>query len=155
MRRVCTIALLLTTACYTYSPIDAARLQPGMNVRARVSVETAQRIEPLLGTQDARLLSGLLIDNAGDTLIVQVPTTVRTNVGSAMHTLQQRVSIPRSGILELEQSRLDRTRTTAITVAGVVAVAAVVAKIAIKGGGSLPPGGGGGPELRFPVFLRW
>lgn len=148
-------AILSTTACYTYTPIDAARVQPGTNIRARITAETADRLEPLLGTQDARLLTGMLIQSADDTLIVQVPTTVRTTVGSAVRTLQQRVSIPRAGILELEQSRLDRTRTTAITVAGVVAVAAVVAKISVEGGGTLPPGGGGGPELRFPVFLRW
>jgi hypothetical protein len=149
-------ALSFATACYTYAPIDGVRAQPGTNIRARVSAATAEQIEPLLGVEDARQLRGLVIANGGDTLIVQVPTTVRTPVGSTMHTLQQRVSIPRAGILELEESRLDRTRTTALAVAGVAAVATVVARIAIKGRSGGPPGGGGGgPELRFPVFLRW
>ena len=156
MRRTVFLALPFVTACYTYAPIESSGLRPGTNIRARVSAATAEQIEPLLGVQDARLLRGVLIANGGDTLIVQVPTTVRTTVGSTMHTLQQRVSIPRAGILELEESRLDRTRTTAIAVAGVAAVAVAVAKIAVNGRRGGPPGnGGGGPELRFPIVLRW
>jgi hypothetical protein len=72
-----------------------------------------------------------------------------------MHTLHQRVAIPRAGILELEESRLDRTRTTAVALAGLAAVVTVVAKVSVREGGGGPPGGGGGPELRFPIFLRW
>jgi hypothetical protein len=73
-----------------------------------------------------------------------------------MYTLHQRVAIPRAGIVELEESRLDRTRTTAIAVAGAAAVGVVIAKVAVKqGGGGRSGGGGGGPELRFPIFLRW
>jgi hypothetical protein len=156
MRRTVLFALPFITACYTYAPIESSNLQPGTNIRARVSATTAEQIEPLLGVQDARLLRGVLIATSPDTMIVQVPTTVRTTVGTSMHTLHQRVSIPRAGILELEESRLDRTRTAAIAVAGVAAVAIVVAKVSINGRGGGPPGGGGGgPELRFPVYLRW
>jgi hypothetical protein len=155
MRRTVLIALPFVTACYTYAPIEAGHLTPGTSIRARVSASTAEKIEPLLGVQDARSLRGVLISNGGDTLIVQVPTTVQTTVGSTMHTLHQRVAIPRAGILELEESRLDRTRTTAVALAGLAAVVTVVAKVSVREGGGGPPGGGGGPELRFPIFLRW
>jgi hypothetical protein len=156
MSRTVFFALPFVTACYTYAPIEVTNVQPGTNIRARVSASTAERLEPLLGVQDARSLRGLLVANGGDTLIVQVPTTVRTAVGSSMQTLHQRVSVPRAGILELEESRLDRTRTTALAAAGAAAVAIVIAKFAVReSGGSRPGGGGGGPELRFPILLRW
>jgi hypothetical protein len=156
MRRTAFLALSFVGACYTYAPIDAGSLQPGTSIRARVTASTAEQIEPLLGVQDARLVRGLLIANGGDTLIVQVPTAVRTTVGSSMQTLHQRVSIPRTGILDLEESRLDRARTTALAVAGAAAIVTVIAKFAVKEpGGSRGGGGGGGPELRFPVFLLW
>lgn len=156
MRRTVALALPFVTACYTYAPIETTSVQPGTDIRARVSAATAEQIEPLLGVQDARSLRGTLIANGGDTLIVQVPTTVRTAVGSSIHTLHQRVSIPRAGILEIEESRLDRARTTAVALAGVAAVATIVAKVSVKERGGGPPGGGGGgPELTLPFVLRW
>lgn len=155
MRLAILLSAPLAAACHTYAPVDVGRVEPGMNLRARVSAATAERIEPLLGVQDARVLRGVLVANGGDTLIVQVPTTVRTAVGSAMQTLHQRVAIPRAGIVELEESRLDRTRTTALVAAATAAVAIIIVKVSIEDPGGGPPGGGGGgPELRFPIF-RW
>jgi hypothetical protein len=156
MRRKLLYTLPFLAACYTYAPIESATVQPGMSVRARISAATAEQIEPLLGTTDARSLSGVVVGNARDTLIMEVPTTAKTLVGRSMQTLKQRVTIPRSAVLELEQSRLDRVRTTAVAGAAAVVLGTVVLRAVIGDPGKEPiPGGGGGPDLRFPVFLRW
>src|SRR5919197_5552238 len=101
-------------ACYTYAPIDPATIAPGMSVRARVSAGTAQQLQPLLGGSDARLLSGTLISVTADTFIVEVPSVMEAEIGSSFQTLHQRVSIPRSGLLELESRTLDRFKTTVV-----------------------------------------
>src|SRR4051812_11894607 len=64
-RRAALLLPALLAGCYTYAPGEAASVQPGIGVRARISPAAAARIEPLLGTSDARLLTGTVIDNAG------------------------------------------------------------------------------------------
>jgi hypothetical protein len=152
MRRSLIAALPLFAACYTYAPIDPGTIQPGTGVRARLSLSAAERLAPLLGTTDARLVSGRLVDTRADTMIVEVPTFVPTTVGSAMETLHQRVSIPRTDLVELETRRLDRFRTAALAGSVAIIVGAIVVN-AINGepSGSGPPGGGGPPESRVPL----
>jgi hypothetical protein len=147
------LAPLLVAGCYTYASIDPAAVRPGTGVRVRVSSAAAERLAPLLGTGDARVLSGQLVDVRTDTMIVQVPTVVQAAVGSSLETLHQRLSIPRSELLELETRRLDRVRTglvagsTALLVGGVIVAAT-------KGdrGSDRGPGDGGGPEARLPLI---
>jgi hypothetical protein len=152
MRRVLPAVLPLLTACYVYAPIEPAAVSPGTSVRARVSVAGAQRIAPLLGTADARVLDGTLVDVRPDTMIVQVPTVLQATVGSSRETLHQRLSIPRSDLLELETRKLDRTRT------GIVAgsVALIVGTIVIRSlrndpGREGPAGNNGGADARVPL----
>ena len=148
--------LPLLTGCYTYAPIEPAMAHPGMNVRAHVSGATAEQIEPLLGISNARMVSGRLIDNRGDTLIVEVPAVFRAEIGSSIQTLYQRIAIPRAGLYGLETQRLDRTRTTAVTAASAIIVGALIIR-AVKG----TPGkeglpGGGGTDFRIPLsFFRF
>jgi hypothetical protein len=153
MRRFLLSVLPLLAGCYTYAPIEPVRVQPGTSVRARVSGTAAARLAPLLGTTDARVVSGRLIDTRADTMIVEVPTVVPTTVGGATETLHQRVSIPRTDLVELETRRLDRFRTTAI--AGGVALvvgAIVITSLDNDPGTDGPPGGGGGTDARLPLW---
>lgn len=153
MRRPAIYVLPLLTACYTYAPIEPARIQPGTGVRARLSGAAADRLAPLLGTTSTRVVSGRLVDTRADTMIVEVPTVVQASVASSMETLHQRVSIPRADLVELETRRLDRFRTAAL--AGGVAL--VVGVVVIKSleqdpGRDGPPGGGGGTDARLPLW---
>lgn len=153
MRRSLLSVLPLLAGCYAYAPIDPLRVQPGTNVRARVSGTAAERLGPLLGTADARLLSGRLLENRADTMIVEVPTITQASIGTSMERLHQRVSIPRVELLELETRRLDRLRTAAL--AGSVAL--IVGTVAIKAlkndpGTDRPPGPGGGTDTRVPLW---
>jgi hypothetical protein len=153
MRRSLLATLPLLAGCYAYAPVEAGRVQPGTNVRARVSGAGADRIAPLLGTSNARLLSGRLVDTRADTLIVEVPTVMQASLAGLAERLHQRVSIPRTDLLELETRRLDRFRTAAV----VGSVAIIVGAIAVKalrnerGAGGTPPGGGGN-EARIPLL---
>lgn len=148
---MCVVPLLV--GCYTYAPIEPARIQPGTGVRARVSGAAAERLAPLLGTTNARLISGRLVDTRADTMIVEVPTVVQMTFGSSMETLHQRVSIPRADLVELETRRLDRFRTAALA-GGVALIVATVAVQALKNdrGSDRPPGGGGGADARVPLW---
>jgi hypothetical protein len=152
MHRLTICALPLLAGCYTYAPIEPAQIQPGAGVRARVTLSAAERLAPLLGTTDARLVNGRLIGSRADTMIVEVPTIVPTAVGGTMERLHQRVSIPRTDLVELETRRLDRFRTAAV-VGGVALVAgAVVIRSLNSDPGSDGPPGGGGVDTRLPLW---
>jgi hypothetical protein len=139
----------LVTSCYTYVPLETSALAPGQSLRARISGAHADQIAPLLGRSDARLITGKVISAGADTLIIEVPTTERAAVGGGFQTLNQRVAVPRVSILELESRTLDRKRTTLATVAGVVALGAILVQThVIDPGGSRMPGDGGGPEFK-------
>jgi hypothetical protein len=153
MRRSVICFLPLLVGCYTYAPIEPASLQAGTGVRARVSSAAAERLAPLLGTTNARLISGRLVDTRADTMIVEVPTVVQMTFGSSMETLHQRVSIPRADLVELETRRLDRFRTAALA-GGVVFIVGTIAIKALKNdpGTDRSPGGGGGTDVRVPLW---
>jgi hypothetical protein len=151
MRRSLLSVLPLLAGCYTYARMEPAAIRAGTSVRARVSSAAADRLAALLGTTEARLITGTLIDNGPDTMIVEVPTVMRAEVGSSMQTLHQRVSISRAELLEIETRKLDRFRTGAVVGSAAVVVGAVVIK-AIRGdpGTERQPGGGNSGEFRSP-----
>ena len=154
MRRLAICILPLISACYTYAPIEPGNIQPGSGVRARVSPAAADRLSLLLGTPSGRVLSGRFVGSYGDTLIVEVPAVVQASyAGSSVETLHQRLSIPRTDLVEIETRRLDRLRTAAATGAVAVIVGAVVLGALNNDRGSDgPPGDGGGNDARLPVL---
>ena len=149
---LCVPFLSLFAACYSYTPIETGALQPGMSVRARVTGATADQIEPILGISSPRLLTGTLISSVADTLIVEVPAVYRAEVGSSIQTLNQRIAIPRAGLLELESRKLDRTKTYVVAGAAAFLIGGYIIKVTVLDPGGGISGGGGGPELRFPIF---
>ena len=140
MRRIL-LLLPFVAACYTHAPIEPNAVRPRTSVRARVNAATAEQLEPLLGVSNARLLSGVVITASPDTLIVEVPTGVRAEIGSSVQTLNQRVAIPRAAIVELETRRIDRRRTGLVVGAASILAGALIYR-AVRGepGSGLPPG---------------
>jgi hypothetical protein len=140
-------------ACYTHAPIEPSALRPQTSIRARINAATAEQLEPLLGLSNARLLSGVVITTSPDTLIVEVPTGVRTEIGSSVQTLNQRVAIPRASIFELETRRIDRLRTGLLVgSASLIAGALIYGAVQGEPGNGGPPGGGNPNELRIPLL---
>jgi hypothetical protein len=147
-------AALLFSGCFAYLPVtEPGQLEPGLSVRARVSPAAGARIAPLLGATDARRLDGTLITQSTDTLIVEVPT-VMTDTREFGRTPNQRVSILRSELLEIEVRRLDRVRT-AVAVGSAAIIAGTLLARSLKGepGKEPLPGGGGTDAIVFR--FRW
>jgi hypothetical protein len=108
-------------------------------------------IAPLLGSTP-RTLTGKVISDLRDTVIVEVPAVTQAEIGSAVHTLHQRVSLAKSDVLEWEVRRLDRGRTYAL-VGGVALVIGGVLFNSIKGElGQNGHPGDGGTDARVPAF---
>jgi hypothetical protein len=135
---------LLFTGCYAYAPIEPSAARPGVDVRARISAASAERLAPLLGAADNRVLAGRLIEMRADMLIVEVPVVAQAGIGSTIQTLHQRVSIARGELLELETRTLDRMRTAVLVGAATVLVGGGVIKATRGEPGKdrfVPPGG--------------
>jgi hypothetical protein len=145
------LAVVLLSGCFTYIPVEPGEVEPGVAVRARVSAAASERIAPLLGATEARRLDGKLITRGSDTLIVEVPTVV-VDTREFGRTPNQRVSIPRSDLVELEVRRLDRWRTAGI-LGGAAVVLGVTLTNALKGepGKEPLPGGGGTDAIVFRI----
>lgn len=122
-----------------------------MDVRARVTPDASARIAPLLGATDARRLDGKLITSSTDTIVVEVPTVMVDNREFG-RTPNQRVSIARGDLLELEIRKLDRGRTMGIVGGGAI-VLGVTLVSALKGepGKEPLPGGGGADAIVFRI----
>jgi hypothetical protein len=144
--------ITLLASCYTYTPVEPAAVRPGMDVRARVSPAASERIAPLLGGSDARLLSGTLITNSSDTVIVEVPIVARTDASGVVQPLHQRVSIPRVDLRELETRKLDRFRTGVLAGSAAVIVGTIVFKAVQAESGKEKLPGDGGSEVLIPLF---
>jgi hypothetical protein len=151
MRRIAILFAALSTGCFSYIPARPGEVEAGVDVRARISPDASARIAPLLGAADARRLDGKLIELGGDTLIVEVPTVMLSN-SEFGRTPNQRVSIARSDLVELEVRKLDRARTVGV-VGGGALVLGVTLINALKGepGKEPLPGGGGTDAIVFRI----
>ena len=144
-------AAALSTGCFTYVPARPGDVEPGVDVRARVSPDASARIAPLLGATDARRLDGRLITSGSDTIVVEVPTVMVDNREFG-RTPNQRVSIARSDLVELEIRKLDRGRTMGVVGGGAIVLGVTLVN-ALKGepGKEPLPGGGGTDAIVFRI----
>lgn len=155
MRTVRVSALLATLAassCFSYHVVSPDEVSPGQDVRLRLTVEESARYQDLR-LADPRLLEGELISAGGAEILV------RASIGAGDPTrgtrvLVQDVSVPRSGILEVELRELDKTKTGLLVGGG---GAVIVAAILRSGSGSGRRSGPGDevPEARRIPLLRF
>jgi hypothetical protein len=154
MRRFTPLIALGLAACYTYAPVQPTAVAPGAGVRARVSATAAERIAPLVGVTDARVLTGTYVGTDAAGILVEVPTTAQVGAAGSLQHLAQRISISRGDLLEMETRTLDR-RKTAVIVGVAAVVAGVTAASVLRGDrGSDRPPGGTSTDTRIPV-VRW
>ena len=144
MKRLGLLAPALLAGCYTYAPIQASSLQPGMGVRARVSATAAEGIAPLIGVSDARVLTGKFIESSSGVMIVEVPTMMPPRAGAPAQSLYQRISIAPGQLVDHESRRLDGAKT------GLVLGSSAYA--ALKGGPGIDhPPSGSSSDARIPL----
>jgi len=144
------LAPMLLTGCYNYSVVDPASVSPGMAVRARISASAAPRYSTMLGTSDARLLTGKLVDTQAGALTLEVPAVPMGTVG-AQEGLVQRVSVARGDVIELESRKLDSKKTGILIGTASVGVGALI--VAGLRGHSSGEGAVTEPPINFVVRL--
>jgi hypothetical protein len=126
----------LFASCYSYTPIAPASAPGGAEVRARITGAASDRIAPMLGTFDTRVLVGSVVENNAGSILLQIPMGAMPNVSSTVVPLQTRIPIAAGDLVSLEQRRLDRKRTSLL--AGLV-----VGGVALGVSAALNYGGGG------------
>lgn len=146
----------LLIGCYTYTPIEASTAPVGTNVRAHISGAASDRVAPIIGQFNQRVLSGRIDQNDHGTMTLEVQTGAMLNTGSAIAPLMQRVPLAPADVVQLETRRLSTTRTAlmiGVIGAGVALASYVATQTGGGGSGTDNGGGGGGPPInRIPVI---
>jgi hypothetical protein len=143
----------LLVGCYAYTPIEPAAAPAGSEVRARITGAASDRIAPLLGTFDNRVLVGSVVENNAGAMLLEVPTGAMPNVTTSLVQLQTRVPLVPADLMSLERRKLDVTRTTML-VGAIAAGVAVGVTAALHAGGEGDAGKGPSdppPINRIPI----
>ena len=152
------LALVGSTACYSYQPIQLSEIKANTSVRVQL---TGMAVEQLRSgkNNEARLLedfsvSGNVSRLTGDSVVLSVQTTHSSDAMTRPVTFFQPLPLARTDFRSVEVRKLDRKRTTITSVVlGALAVSAATYAI-IHGGeasGTTPPNGGPN-EVRVPFF---
>lgn len=153
-RRRPLLLLPLFAGCYTYTPIEATAVRPGVEVRARITGAASDRVAPMLGTFDTRELTGNVIENNAGALILEVPTGAVPNTGASIIQLHQRVPLASTDLVTLETRQVSVARTSLL--AGAIAAGVAAAAVAAYHAGGKAEGGvdesGPPPVTRIPIF---
>jgi hypothetical protein len=147
------LTLPMCASCYTYVPAELSSLPDGAAVRARITSDQAQRVEPLVG-REVRVLDGVLVGSSGDSVLLEVPAAARIGTGGGVQVLHQRLSIPRGGITEVELKRFNRGRTALVFAGGTAVLGLIILDaLDIGPGREGPPDGDGGTDMRIPLLM--
>lgn len=150
LRPLLPLLLLGVSGCFAYTPVSLDTVQPGENVRVRITPEQAQEIDALL-MRETRILDGVLLER-GPSFLVEVPVATQLQ-GGARQSLNQRILLPREGIVEMELKSLDRVRTGLLLGgAGALVIGTVIFTLTKELGGDTRTDPPAPPELRAPRF---
>jgi hypothetical protein len=125
LRNTLTLAAILPlAACYSYQTIPVDDVRPDLPVHLRVKPEAAEHLAQVAGypTQD---VDGRVISLERDTILLRVrsPLTAPANPDQQLY---QRLDVPVSQLIEVQQRHLNRTKTyasVAVAAAGAGALA--------------------------------
>jgi hypothetical protein len=117
------LALFPATACYSYRTIHLEDVRPDLAIRLRVTPEATGHVARVLGylTQD---VEGTFVSLRQDTILLTVATPTAPE-SRTIQLLYQRLDIPVSQVIEVQERTLDRGRTYACVAAGVAGAAGV------------------------------
>ena len=132
-------ATLAASGCFAYLPSSPQEIAPGEGVRLRLSAEEAMRYADLR-LANPRVLEGTLVERSGSELMVEASIGA-SDPSRGSRILLQRVTVPISGILEVEHRRLDRLKTGLLVGGGTALLAGLVIHNAYGSGseGEKPP----------------
>ena len=132
-------ATLAASGCFAYVPSSPQEIAPGEGVRLRLSAQEAMRYADLR-LPNPRILEGTLLERSDSELMVEASIGAgHTDRGSQI--LLQRVTVPLTGILDVESRHLDRFKTGLLVGGSAALVTALVIKSAWGSGseGEQPP----------------
>lgn len=140
-------AVAISLGCYKYIPGTIDTTPEGAHVQALLSTEGQISLRERLGV-NLRMVDGEFLETRGDTVLLSVrTTTLRDEFGN--QSLYQRVDIPRSHILRIDQRQFDAIRTVGlIAVLGGAAAVVIVQVLGERDPGQLEPGDGVPDERR-------
>ncbi len=143
-------AVATSLGCYKYIPATIDTTPEGAHVQALLSTEGQVSLRERLRV-NLRMVDGEVLEARGDTVLLSVRTTTLRDV-FGNQSLYQRVDIPRSHILRIDQRRFD-----AIRAGGLIAVVAGgAALIIVQAFGERNPGQveppDGGPDDRRAIW---
>src|SRR5438067_1959118 len=133
------LAMLCLVGCYSYQPITLTAAPVGMEVRARITGAASDRVAPLIGSFDTRVLDGNVVDNSSGVMTLEVPTGGMPNITEGVVRLRTRVPIAPVDLVTLEQRKLD-VRRTVLLAGGVAAAVSVGVALAIRSAADPQPG---------------
>ena len=153
-------ALALSLGCYTYVPTTLDVTPVGTHIQAVMSTEGQIILRDRIGIDDP-ILKGELLEQSGETVLMSVRSGSATNEFGVRASMYQRVDIPKSHILRVDQRQMDSFRTGSL----IAAAAGTGVYIVIQAFGERNPGqidnSGGGPDesisswiLRLPLSMR-
>jgi hypothetical protein len=111
MRGLISLSLVGLAGCYTYQPIEPAAAPLGVEVRARINGAASDRVAPLVGSFDNRVLVGNVVENTNGVMTLEVPTGAMSNVAESVVRLHARVPIMPNDLVGLDRRMLDKRRT--------------------------------------------
>lgn len=141
--------------CYSYQPIEASTAPVGAEVRARITGAASDRVAPLIGSFDTRVLVGSIVENNGGAMLLEVPNGAMPNVTDGVVQLHARVPISPSDLVSIERRKLDVGRTV-LLVGGIAAGVSAGVALALRAGADPQPGNGPTeppPILRIPIHV--
>ncbi len=144
----------LLAGCYNYAKVEPAAVTPGTEVRVQINGAAADRIAPLIGSFDTRVLTGSVIENKNGEMVLEVAKGAMPNVSEAVVPLRQHIPLAAGDFVSLETRKLDVTRTS-LFAAGIAAGIAAIGIAAAKAHGEGTPGDPGPqptPLNRIPVI---
>lgn len=119
------LAALLLSGCYSYQVVPTDALRPGTQVRAHITGEEVDRIGSIVGFE-TRDVEGRVDRTGTDGLMLVVPAQT-ASTGSEVRRFYQRVDLPWNSIMEVQERRLNKTKTYALVAAAVAGVGVLTA----------------------------
>jgi hypothetical protein len=154
-KRLLTLVLAGSIGCYSYQAIEPATAPVGTEIRARITGAASDRVSPLIGSLDTRVLVGNVVENSGGSMLLEVPNGAMPNVSDGVVHLRARVPVSPSDFVSIERRKLDVGRT-ALFSGGILAGVSLGVAFALRSGGDPQPGKNPEeppPILRIPIHV--
>jgi len=158
------LQVLVLGGCYHYTVVDMHEVMPSQDIRARVSLGEAERLDELIPRRHPRIVEGRVSAIHQGTLFLDVALESSPR-GTRAERFAQRLDIPFTSIEQLENRELSRARTAALVVGTTAALAFIVVELILDSGGGIigPPSNGGledssprtAPRIRFSLPISY